>query len=274
MLNSISQSDFNRELSPDILITVGGKQLMNDPLTFKVRGGLGNIRHWSVAPDGKVKDYFFRLTSVIECSQDYFFKFFSEHAGDSLNNGVYYGKWKSLIDKLPPISANSFNAQYIQSRFLPAIPKNSFLHLGVGQSFYDCRRYNIDKSVEVFCNMGTNGIDGCTSTFMGQCAVIKDRLSFLLVGDLSFFYDMNSIWNKNLNKNVRILMVNNNGSGLLRGHNLKAVTSVHNTSAEGWVRSTGFEYISAKSPDEFDKLLPYFISDKPQKPLFFEVFCN
>ena len=162
----------------------------------------------------------------------------------------------------------------MQSKFLPAIPANSLLHLGVGQTFIECRRFAIPASVEVYCNMGTNGIDGCTSTFMGQCAVENDRLCFLLVGDLSFFYDMNSIWNKPLKKNMRILLVNNNGTGLLRGHNLQAVSSVHNTVAEGWVRSTGFEYLSARTKEEFEEKLNYFLSDKPEKALFFEVLCQ
>lgn len=274
MLQSISQNEFNNELSPDILITVGGKRLMNDPLTFKVRGGLGNIRHWDVTPDGKVKDFYFRLTSVIEATQDYFFEWFAENAGDIHNNGAYYENWRALTEKYETPKIEKFNSLYVQSKFLPAIPSNSILHLGVGQSFIECRRFNIDSSVEVYCNMGTNGIDGCTSTFMGQCAVVDDKLCFLLVGDLSFFYDMNSIWNKPLKKNMRILMVNNNGTGLLRGHNLQAVSSVHNTVAEGWVRSTGFEYMSAHSKKEYDDKLKYFLSNKPDKAVFFEVFCE
>lgn len=274
MLQAISNAEFNEQLSPDIIITVGGKRLMNDPLTFKVRGGLKNIRHWSVTPDGRVKDFYFRLTSVIEVSQDYFFEWFSNHAGDVINDGVYYNKWKQLTEKYASPVIEKYNSHYIQSKFIPAVPSNSLLHLGVGQSFFDCRRYALDKSVEVFCNMGTNGIDGCTSTFMGQCSVVKDRLCFLLVGDLSFFYDMNSIWNKQLDKNIRILMVNNNGTGLLRGHNLKAISSVHNTEAKGWVESTGFDYISARTREEFDDKLNYFISDASEKPLFFEVFCE
>lgn len=98
--------------------------------------------------------------------------------------------------------------------------------------------------------------------------------SFLLVGDLSFFYDMNSIWNKPLKKNMRILLVNNNGTGLLRGHNLSAVSSVHNTSAEGWVKSTGFDYISAHTKEEYKQKLKYFLSNESEKALFFEVFCE
>lgn len=274
MLMSISQAEFNENLAPDILITVGGKRLMNDPLTFKIRGGPGNIRHWSVTPDGKIKDFYFRLSSVIEADQHYFFKWFAENAGDIHNNGVYFEKWRNYTNKYGSPAISQFNSLYIQSKFLPAIPKNSILHLGVGQSFIECRRFHIDESVEVYCNMGTNGIDGCTSTFLGQCAVVNDKLCFLLVGDLSFFYDMNSIWNKPLKKNMRILLVNNNGTGLLRNNNLKAITSVHNTSAEGWVKSTGFEYISARSKEEYDDKLKYFLSNKPEKALFFEVFCE
>lgn len=274
MLQSISQDTFNNELSPDILITVGGKRLMNDPLTFKVRSGPGNIRHWQVTPDGKIKDFYFRLTSVIESTEDYFFEWFADNAGDIVNNGVYYEKWRALNEKYSSPEITRFNSLYIQSKFLPAIPRDSILHLGVGQSFIECRRFQIDASVEVYCNMGTNGIDGCTSTFMGQCAVIDNKLCFLLVGDLSFFYDMNSIWNKPLKKNMRILLVNNNGTGLLRGHNLSAVSSVHNTSAEGWVRSTGFDYISAHTKEEYEQKLKCFLSNEPEKALFFEVFCE
>ena len=274
MLQSISQEIFDKELSPDIVITVGGKRLMNDPLTFKLRNGLGNIRHWSVTPDGKIKDFYFRLTSVIESTDDYFFEWFAENAGEIVNNGTYYEKWRNLTEKYSSPTITRFNSLYIQSKFLPAIPKGSILHLGVGQSFYECRRFKIDNSVEVYCNMGTNGIDGCTSTFMGQCAVVDDKLCFLLVGDLSFFYDMNSIWNKPLKKNIRIMLVNNNGTGLLWAHKLQAVSSVHNTSAEGWVKSTGFDYISARTKEEYDDKLKYFLSNSSEKALFFEVFCE
>lgn len=275
MLNNINQETFNNELAPDILITVGGKRLMNDPLTFKVRNCNKGIRHWSVTPDGKIKDFYFKLTSVIESSQDYFFKWFADNAAESKNNEVYFNKWLSFYNNYNtyrPI--NNFNAHYIQRALSKLLPTNSILHLGVGQSFFDIRRYTLNKDIEVFCNMGTNGIDGCTSTFMGQCAIEKNKLCVLIVGDLSFFYDMNSIWNKELSKNIRILLVNNNGTDLLRSHNLKAVSSVHNTIAEGWVKSTGFDYISARTPEEFDKNLPYFLSDKPNKALFFEVLCE
>lgn len=274
MLLAISQQEFDEQLAPDILITVGGKRLMNDPLTFKIRKSKRGIRHWSVTPDGNIKDFYFRLTSVLEMSQDKFFEWFTNNAGDVTNNNEYFNRWKEFADRQSVPTILHFDSNYVQSRFIPAIPPNSILHLGVGQSFYDSRRYELDKTVSVFCNMGTNGIDGCTSTFMGQCAVVKDRLCFLLVGDLSFFYDMNSIWNKSLGNNIRILLVNNKGSGLLRNNNLRAISSEHNASAKGWVENCGFKYISADNEKDFEKLLKWFLSEEPNAPLFFEVFCQ
>lgn len=274
MLSKLTQEQFNSKISPDILITVGGKRLMNDPLTSKVRRGLKNIRHWSVMPDGTIKDFYFRLTSVIEMDQNMFFSWFSNHAGNIVNNEMYYNSWNELQKTVVQDQPQKFNSNYIQSEFFPRLPKNSLLHLGVGQSFIECRKYFIDETVEVYCNMGTNGIDGCTSTFMGQCAVSSNKLCFLIVGDLSFFYDMNSIWNKELKSNIRILMVNNNGSGLLRHNKLKGITAVHNTKAKGWVQSTGFEYMEAHSKEEYNEKLKYFLSEEVNNALFFEVFCS
>ncbi len=272
MIRGISQERFNQELAPDIVVSVGGKRLMNDPLMYKLRSGKSGIRHWRVAEDGAIKDLYFKLSSVLEMSQDNFFEFFSKNS-TTTNTGEYYKKWISIMSEYTYPEIKKFDGHYVQSKFIPAIPENSLLHLGVGQSFYDSRRYVLNDSVDVFCNMGTNGIDGCTSTFMGQCAIASDKLCFLLVGDLSFFYDMNSIWSKSLNDRIRILMVNNSGTDLLKGHNLRCITSEHNASAKGWVENCGFKYLTAKNVEEFEKILPYFLSDKCDKPLFFEVFC-
>ena len=85
---------------------------------------------------------------------------------------------------------------------------------------------------------------------------------------------MNSIWNKPMNKNIRILLVNNAGSGLLSGHNLPGIKSHHNAKARGWVESCGFKYLSADRAEEYEKILPYFLSMDSDEPLFFEVFCK
>lgn len=100
MLNQISQVEFDEILAPDILITVGGKRLMNDPLTHKVRGSKKNIRHWSVMENGEIKDFYYKLTSVLEMSQKAFFSFFTLNAGEIENNKQYYNTWYSYIKNI------------------------------------------------------------------------------------------------------------------------------------------------------------------------------
>ena len=109
---------------------------------------------------------------------------------------------------------------------------------------------------------------------MGQGAVTDPKqLCFLMIGDLSFFYDMNSLWNKKLSGNIRIMLLNNSGAGLLRHHNAEAITYQLNAVAEGWVRSLGFTYLSSHNQEEFDQQIQRFVSDEAT-PMFFEVFVK
>ena len=151
------------------------------------------------------------------------------------------------------------------------IPKNSMLHLAVGNTFINIENYPIDDSVTVYCNMGTNGIDGSSSSFMGQCVNCSQK-SFLIIGDLSFFYDMNSLWNKELNGNVRIILQNDSGAGLLAHYKSPSITQEHNATADGWVKTCGFKYMCAHNKEEFDFQLDEFLNGDSDKPVFFEVF--
>ena len=57
--------------------------------------------------------------------------------------------------------------------------------------------YSIPSTIEVCCNRGTSGIEGSLSTAVGYAAA-SDKLNFIAIGDLSFFYDMNALWNVNV----------------------------------------------------------------------------
>lgn len=107
---------------------------------------------------------------------------------------------------------------------------------------------------------------------MGQAAAApENQMCYLFIGDLSFFYDMNSLWNKKLSSNIRILLNNDGGAGLLRYHQSSVLTQEHGAIAEGWVKSLGFEYMSATTKEEFEEKLERFTSPDTEGPLFFEV---
>ena len=68
------------------------------------------------------------------------------------------------------------------------------------------------------------------------------------------------------------MLFNNWGAGLLRHHKSASITHKHNATAEGWVKSLGFTYISSHNKEEYDANIKRFTSDE-DTPMFFEVFC-
>lgn len=275
LLRDLSQKEYNELLTPDILISVGGTQIMNHPITAKLRHGSGKVRHFLVDPSGTYADKFFKLTSILECTQDWFFEYFADHAGDVQNNEVYFNTWRELTKKHPLLTTTTdeYNQFNVEGKLMHNLPAKSMLHLGVGNTFMMTQRFALDPSVEVECNMGVNGIDGSASSFMGQVAARNSKdLNFLLIGDLSFFYDMNSLINKDIHGNIRIMMINNGKAGLLAHHGVKAITQPFTATAEGWVKSLGFTYLSSSNMTEYKDNLDKFVSTEVNEPIFFEVF--
>ncbi len=273
ILRKYDNNSFNDVLAPDVVITVGGRRMLNDPILPRIRAQKRPVGHWRVAEDGDVADTYWKLTNIFECSQEYFFKYFIENSGDISNDNDYYNIWTQAQNNSNDEHTDKFSELYAAERLIKFLPRNSIFHIGIGNTIMFVNRYQIDPSVRVFCNMGTNGIDGSASTFMGQAAV-NNKLCFLAIGDLSFFYDLNSIWNKDLKSNIRIIMFNNHGAGLLAHMHASAITYKHNVSAKAWVTSLGFKYLSANTSNEFDKNLQVFISEQSESPIFFEVFTN
>ena len=64
-------------------------------------------------------------------------------------------------------------------------------------------------------NRGVSGIDGSTSTALGAALVNKSD-TILITGDLSFVYDSNALWNNYVPKNLKIIVINNNGGGIFK----------------------------------------------------------
>lgn len=72
----------------------------------------------------------------------------------------------------------------------------------------------LDKDIKVYNNRGASGIDGITSTAIGV-AVDSKKPTILITGDLSFYYDINTLVNlKNKKLPFIVILINNNGGGL------------------------------------------------------------
>lgn len=104
----------------------------------------------------------------------------------------------------------------------------------------------------IFGNRGTNGIEGSLSVAAGFSLAATGSV-LCIVGDLSFFYDVNALWNKDLDSRLRILLLNN-GRGDIFYHlpGLSAspaldplIAAPHVATAQGIAKSYRCAYLSA-----------------------------
>jgi len=271
-------SDVEAEaFTPDLLITLGGHIVSKRIKKFFRK--YQPKQHWHLSPSGSCVDSFQCLTDLIETDPVSFFKELNIRNGNDKSFVRGWNKASSSIHS--PKKDLPFSDIIAVGAFLHKLPDNSSLFVGNSSSVRNIQLYPLPTNTRVFCNRGTNGIEGAISTASGYASIHKG-LTFLLVGDLSFFYDLNGLWNKYTSKNMRILLINNGGGGifqLLPGlDKSKAlepfIAAQHSTCAKDWVQAADFEYLKAETAVELEKNLMKFIETDSDKGIVLEVFTS
>ena len=278
-----SQKDYKSKLTnPDLLIHIG--EVSGD--TYST-GKIIPKKVWRVSEDGEIRDLFHKLDSVFEIDELSFFKHYALGEG---NKTSYLDKCKAeyqeCLSAFPELEfGNIFVAKYLSSR----LPKNSVIHFGIFNSLRSWNFFELDSSIQSSCNVGGFGIDGAVSTLIGASLANPEKLHYLAVGDLAFFYDLNSLGNRHVGNNVRILLVNNGRGFEFRkkdhpgyafgesadkyiaagGHFGKMSPYLVKCFAE----NLGFEYITASNKEEFETMCARFLTEElTDGPMVFEVF--
>ena len=268
------------QLMPELLITYGG-HIVSKALKLALRKHPPQY-HWHICPEGKVIDLFGALTHVIEATPEVFFKKLAA-LGCVIPANAFVNTWQRCIQQLPQqtISWSSLSAV---GEAITQIPVGSVLHLANSSVIRYAQLFDLPSAVTVYANRGTSGIEGSLSTAVGY-ASLDDRLNILMIGDLSFFYDMNALINvSRTNKsNLRILLLNN-GCGeifhALPGLDLSDtdetfIAAKHQCTAKAWSQDQGFIYLQADSSESLQSALARFY-DPSQKagPMLLEVFTE
>lgn len=271
---SITKEEINKML-PDLIISFGN--IIYSPIKFQFNGRKQNFEHWHIAEDGIVNDGFRALSTIFECNPLEFFE--NTINVNSTSNMEFYKMWKDKIDstKYPEMKFTNFTA--IRD-LVNRIPQNSVVHASVLDSIRISNYYKFNKPVISFANIGADGIDGALSTFLGQ-AENTQELAFLIIGDLSYLYDMNATLNIK-NKNIRIAVINNfAGAEFHKNFGLKMIPSLnvhiaagHNTKISACSKMMeNLEYLSASNEEELQEKLEKFT--KPNnKPMILEIFTD
>lgn len=265
------------KMVPDLVITYGGHIVSKRLKTFLRKHP--PKEHWHVSADGEIADLYGSLTTVIEMDP---FEFLEKIAYLLENKPTDFPRlWENNTRNLPepelPYSEMTAIGMLIKS-----LPTPSALHLANSSAVRYAQLFTLPEQVEVCCNRGTNGIEGSLSTAIGYAAA-SDKLNFVVIGDLSFFYDMNALWSDNFGHNLRILLLNNGGGeifealpGLSMQENThRFVIAPHTTSAQGWATERGFSYSGIHNMDELAEAMKTFTQpEQATHPMFMEVFTD
>ena len=248
---------------------------------------------WRVNPDGELRDTFKKLSAVFEMEEIDFFSNYADNETSADMKKEFLEKCKETTEnvsiddrKLP------FSNVYIASKIAPNLPENSYIHIGVSNTIRAWTLFDFPNSVKSSSNVGCRGIDGIMSAFIGT-SLVKEELCFCVLGDLTFFYDLNSLGNRSIKNNVRILLINNNSGGVMKlqgapGYRffgdeetdkfIAAAGHFGNKSKKlvrHFAEDLGFEYLTGENKDEFEEVYPEFVSpENKEKPIIFETFTD
>jgi len=262
-----------KEMAPEILITLG-THVQAGWFRFNQ---MEPAQHWCIDENGAVIDACEHLTDVFDCEIAEFFKYFAENASDEKNNEQYELLWKQAeaAIEVPELPLSHVVAI---GNLAKRLPEKGLIHLSIQNSIRLLQYFDIPDGIKCYANMGALGIDGSMSTFLGQAAVCPDS-AYLIIGDLSFFYDMNSLKIKHTQNNVHIMLLNNGGGAEFYQNNgmnetLDLHTAArHSSEAKGWAESCGFEYLSARTKEEFLEVIDGYVGEH-DRPVLLEVFTD
>ncbi|WP_372651059.1 2-succinyl-5-enolpyruvyl-6-hydroxy-3-cyclohexene-1-carboxylic-acid synthase [Draconibacterium sp.] len=275
-------ADVPADFQPDILITFGGHFVSKALKQFLRKNKAG--QHWHLSPANDHYDTYQSLTQVVQTDAKTFFS--QLLPGVSKKEQGYLQRWQNkekqvneLRDKY--ISESPFSDLKVIAEVGQAIPENSVVHLGNSSPVRYALITDWAKNTTFLSNRGTSGIDGPMSTAVGYASV-SEKINTVLIGDLSFFYDSNALWNNYINENLRIIVINNGGGNifsLIKGPCESPAFQQHffaenKFKAQGIAQTFGLDYFSAENESELKDSLTELYSPTSKNATILEVFTD
>ena len=283
-VNSIDNLIFNlteeefTSLQPDILLTFGG--MIVSKKIKKFLREYSPKEHWHVN-ELRAFDTYQVLSKHLKIDSHSFFKHFCELV-DYDNKSTYESTWTHYKQRIREkhnhyIKTAPYSDLKVFEQVLKVIPDFSEVQFSNSAIIRYSQLFEMNSTITVFCNRGTSGIDGSTSTALGA-AYATQKPTTLITGDLSFFYDSNALWNNYIPTDVRIVIINNSGGGIFKiipgpkkSTALRYFETPHCLTAEHLCTMFGFEYSTAHNLKSLKEEVAGFY-DKSDKPKVLEVF--
>lgn len=267
-----------KQLQPDLLISFGGLIVSK-----KVKAFLRNYqpkKHYHIHPQKAYATFFMKPIHLKTTANSFFSRLLPRLRKLDSNYFNYWNKINQMqnkkrdayVDQIPFSDFSCF------AKIFEHIPNHEHLQLANSSTIRYANLMELPNPTEVFCNRGTSGIDGSTSTAIGA-SIIQQKPTTFITGDLSFFYDSNALWNNYVPPNFKMIVINNSGGGIFRilpGEKQKKyyqtyfeTTHAHN--ASHLAKMYNWDYQKASNMEELDKELKVFFEPQTQ-PKLLEIF--
>jgi len=274
LIETLPLNDFE----PDLLISFGGP-VVSKRLKLWLQKQSGLV-HFRLSEDEDKIDTYQNLTATIIGETEVLL---NELINIGTNGDEHFNQqWQAVLQKTANrhssfLSTAPFSDLKATALVLENAPQQTVLHLGNSTPVRYAQLFDLNKFSAVYANRGVSGIDGCISTAAGVASQSK-ATNLLIVGDLSFVYDSNGLWNKNLKSNFKIVVMNNGGGGIFRllpGSSQNAgfdefIETQHPVCIEKIAEAFGVEYFSCSNEQDFQTAFTDFINWK-QSPALIEI---
>lgn len=278
IITTFSEEDF-LAFQPDILITFGGMVVSKRIKAFLRK--YKPAQHWHIDTLRHYDTYSALNKAVVDTPQN-FLQAIKENVQEFGTST--YKQWMQDIVTTRIEKHNAylttipFSDLKVFEVLFKELPENTQLQISNSSAIRYAQLIKIDASNDVFCNRGTSGIDGSTSTAIGA-AVASNKPTLLITGDIGFLYDSNGLWNNYIPSNFKILLLNNGGGGIFRilpGHKETPVFNTyfetsHHLTAEHLAKMYKFDYLTAQNEEELSKACKTFFESN-NAPTILEVF--
>lgn len=269
------------DFKPELLVTFGGPVVSKMVKEFFRRNR--PIEHWHIDPVDFGMNSYQCLTSGIQAEPLIFFNQLLIKIEQK--ESFFKQLWKSRINRSEEkhreyLKNLDYSDLKVFETLLKSIPENSDLHLGNSTPVRYAQLFKPVKHFNYFSNRGVSGIDGTVSTAAGACFATQ-KPTTLITGDLGFLYDSNALLNPYLNKNLRIIIINNSGGGIFRfikGPDSteqleKFFEAKHDWNSEYIAKNFNVPYYHAYNLREVKEVLPIFYEMQPDnRPAILEIF--
>ena len=287
--NLISQQPVDNDIYKDIDVVIHLGEPAADEAT---QGKLKRAKEvWRVSSDGELRDTFRKLTKVFEMEVVQFFSAYS--VNDAKKRDSYLKQCREAVKGVDTAALDiPFSNIYMAQKLSMQLPENSEIHLGLSNTIRAWSMFGFSEGVRSTGNVGCRGIDGILSEAVGASLADRSKICYCVLGDLSFFYDMNALGNREIGANLRVLIINNNGGAIFKqktspgyihfGDDITsrfiAASGHFGNSSKDLVRhyaeDLGFTYLTASNKEEFESALPRFLDAEITKPMVMEAFTT